>query len=183
MMKIREMENNDRRDDVQEFAAFLAAEPVVPGRGTDEAILRRVRKATRPALWHVLGKLTLVQGAAGTATLAICPQFAIGFRPHSELLHLLHIWAGPVLHYLFCGIFFVIFGAVLGGLILNRAERKVLENKRNLYFLAYGLAAYSIFFALGAEALLFGILLWIGGVVLGNLLGFAMGARLRAVLL
>jgi hypothetical protein len=170
------------KEDVQEFAAFIAAEPVAPRRATDEAVLRLVEKSIRPTLLPVLGKLTFVQAAAGLGTLALCPQFEIGFGAHNEILHALHAWTGPLLLYLFCGIFFVLLGAALGGILLRQDEMKTLGNSKYLYFVAYSVAALVIFLALGAEVLLVGSLLWIGGAVLGNMVGLAMGARLRTAL-
>jgi hypothetical protein len=167
--------------DLQEFAAFLTAEPAIPLRATDEAVFRLVEKSMRPFLWAVLGKLTLVEAAAGLGTLAFCPQFDIGFGSHSESLHFLHTW-GPLLHYFACGIFFVLLGAVLAGMLLHRDELYVLGKSKHLYFVVYSLTAYAIFIAFGAEAFLLGSLFWISGAVLGNYLGFIWGTRLRTVI-
>jgi hypothetical protein len=169
------------KEGVQELTAFLTAKPVAPRRATDEAVLRRVRKALHPPLWAVLGKLTLVEAAAGLGTLALCPQFDIGFGSHNEILHSLHIW-GPLLHYFACGIFFVLFGAVLAGMLLRREDRQTLGQGKYLYFLAYSLVAYAVFVSLGAEVFLVGSLLWLCGAVLGNYLGLALGAKMRTVL-
>lgn len=166
---------------LQEFAAFLTAEPAIPRRATDEAVLRLVEKTMRPSLWAVLGKLTLVEAAAGLGTLALCPQFDIGFGTHSEILHSLHTW-GPQLHYFACGIFFVLLGAILAGMLLQRDELCVLGKSKHLYYVVYSLTAYAIFMALGAESFLLGSLLWICGAVLGNYLGFVWGTRLRTVI-
>jgi hypothetical protein len=166
-------------EDVQEFAAFVAAEPVAPRRVTDEAVFRLVEKSLRPSLPPILGKLTLVQGAAGLGTLALCPQFEIGFGGHHQILHALHAWTGPLLLPLFCGIFFVLLGAALGGMLLRAEEMKALGAGKYLYFVLYSAAALAIFLALGAEVLLAGSLLWVAGTILGNILGLAMGARLR----
>jgi hypothetical protein len=170
------------KEDVREFEAFLAAEPVPPRRATDEAVYRLVERTIRPSPILVLGKLTLVQAAAGLGTLTICPQFEIGFGAQNEILHALHAWTGPLLQYLFCGIFFVLLGAALGGLLLRQDEMEVLGKGKYLYCVAYSAAALAVFIALGAEVLLLWSLLWIGGAVMGNMIGLAMGARLRTVL-
>lgn len=165
--------------EVQEYAAFLAAEPVTPQRATDEAVYRLVENSLRPGLWPVLGKVTLVQAAAGLGTLSLCPQFDIGFGGHHAGLHLLHAWTGPLLHYLACGIVFVLFGALLAGLLLNRQERQTLGRRKHLFSLAYSLVAFGIFVGLGANVFFLTSLLWIAGVVLGNHLGLALGTKLR----
>jgi hypothetical protein len=168
--------------DLQEFVEFLAAEPATPRPATNEAVYRHVRKSLRPPLWAVLGKLTLVQAVAGLGTLALCPQFEIGLGAHHEALHLLHAWTGPLLHYLACGSFFVLVGAILGGALLRRGELQVLGRQKYLYFLAYSLAAFAVFVALGAEVFLVGSLLWMTGAVLGHILGFSLGTKLRTAL-
>jgi len=168
--------------DLQEFAAFLTAEPAIPRRATDEAVLRLVETTMRPSLWAVLGKLTLVEAAAGLGTLALCPQFEIGFGSHHEALHLLHAWTGPLLHYLACGIFFVLFGAMLAGMLLRRDERQTLGQRKYLYFFGYSLVTFAIFVVLGAEFFLVGSLLWMTGAVFGNYLGLALGAKLQSAL-
>lgn len=170
------------KEDMREFTDFISAEPVTPRRATDEAVFRLVEKTIRPSLLPILGKLTLVQAAAGLGTLALCPQFEIGFGAHNEVLHALHAWTGPALLYLFCGVFFVLLGAALGGTLLRPDEMKVLGKGKYLYFVAYSAVALAIFVALGAEVLLVGSLLWLGGAVLGNMIGLAMGARLRTAL-
>lgn len=168
--------------EAQEYAAFLAAEPVTPRRATDEAVYRLVANSLRPRVWPVLGKVTLVQAAAGLGTLTLCPQFNIGFGGHHEALHLLHAWTGPLLHYMACGIFFVLFGALLAGLLLTQEERKTLGRRKYLFSLAYSLIAFGIFVGLGAEVFFLTSLLWIAGVVLGNHLGLALGTKLRTAL-
>lgn len=168
--------------DAQEYAAFLTADPITPRVATDTAVYRLVEKSLRPPLWAVLGKVVLVETAAGLGTLTLCPQFDIGFGSHAEILHALHAWTGPLLHYLACGIFFVLFGAVLAGLILRGDERQTLGQRKYLYFAVYGLVAYAIFVALGAKVFFVGSLFWLSGAVLGNALGFSLGGKLRTAL-
>lgn len=171
-----------REVDAQEYAAFVTAEPITPRVTTDTAVYRLVEKSIRPRLWAVLGKVTMVEAAAGLGTLTLCPQFDIGFGAHQEGLQSLHAWTGPLPHYLACGIFFVLFGAVLAGMLLRRDERQTLGQRKYLYFLAYSLVAYAVFVALGAEVFLVGSLFWLGGAVLGHILGFSLGAKLRTAL-
>jgi hypothetical protein len=161
-----------------EFAAFVDAGPTAPHPSTDAAVMGRVRKALRPPLWRVFGKLALVEAAAGLITLTICPQFGVGFGSHATLLHALHEGLPPAMFYLTCGLLFVLFGAALAGAVLTREEITALGRRKYIYFVAYGMSALTIFLALGAEVFLLAALCWITGAILGNLLGLALGTRL-----
>lgn len=169
-----------KEDDLREFAAFVTAEPVNPRRATEVAVFRLVEKTLQPRLLPILGKLTLVQATAGVGTLALCPQFEIGFGTHHHILHALHAWTGPLLLNLFCGIFFVLFGAVLAGSLLRLDEIKVLGKGKYLYHIAYGTVALAVFMALGAQVLILGAVLWVIGAALGTMIGLEAGSRLRS---
>ncbi|HKL26260.1 MAG TPA: hypothetical protein VJ910_08570 [Desulfuromonadales bacterium] len=162
----------------QEFVDFIETKPVSPGKHVDQAILAKVRNDLQPALWRVYGKFTLVQAAAGFATLAVCPQFGLGFGQH-EFLHALHSTTPSAIYYFLCGLFFVVLGAALAGLILSREEIRAVYNSKYVYFFGYSVLAYLIFVALGAEAFVVSSLVWIVGALLGNILGFGTIVRLR----
>ncbi|PKN17652.1 MAG: hypothetical protein CVU71_14545 [Deltaproteobacteria bacterium HGW-Deltaproteobacteria-6] len=166
---------------LKEFAEFIDAKPTAPGGPADEAILRMVGKDLRPALWKVYTKFTIIEVAAGLLTLTICPQFGLGFSRHNEFLHALHLATPPVVFYLLCGLFFVIFGAALGGLVLTRDEIRSFFNNDNLYFAVYSILAYLTLVALGFEVFVLSSLTWMLGAILGNLLGFRAVIRLRQV--
>lgn len=138
-----------------------------------------MRNDLHPAWWKVYGKFTLVEVTAGLATLTICPQFGIGFSQHNQFLHTLHSSTPPIVFYMLCGLFFVVLGGSLGGLVLNRAEIRTVGHSKYLFFAAYSVLAYLIFVALGAEAFVVSSLAWILGALLGNLLGFETVIRLR----
>jgi len=164
---------------LKDFAEFIEAEPLAPSTTADRAVLGRVARDLRPAPWSVLGKLTLVEVSAGLLTLAVCPQFGLGVSRHNPWIHALHVTTSPAIFYLLCGLFFVIFGAGLGGLILNRAEIRAVGNGRYPYFFGYSVVAYLILVSLGAEAFVASSVFWILGAFLGNALGFAAVIRLR----
>lgn len=163
----------------QEFADFLETEQKAPGKHLDAAVLGRVSNDLSPVLWKVYAKFTLIEATAGLLTLTICPQFGLGFGPHNQFLHTLHSSTSPVVFYLLCGLFFVIFGAALGGLILNRAEISAIGSSKYLYFAIYSVLAYLIIVALGPEAFVVSSLVWILGALLGSILGFEAVIRLR----
>ncbi len=166
---------------VKEFAEFIDAKQTAPGQAADAAILRMVEKDLRPAHWKVYTKFTLVEVAAGLTTLTICPQFGLGFAQHNEFLHALHSATPPVAFYLLCGLFFVLLGAALSGLVLHRDEIRVVGNSRYSYFAVYSVLTYLSFVAFGAEAFAGGSLTWPLGAMLGNVFGFATVVRLRRV--
>lgn len=167
------------QESLQEFTDFIETEQIAPGDRLDETVLSMVRKDLRPALWKTYGKLTLVEVTAGLLTLTLCPQFGFGFAQHNQFLHALHSSTPPAVFYLLCGLFFVIFGATLGGLILNRAEIRTAGRSRYLYFTVYSVLAFLILLALGPEAFVVSTLAWILGALLGNILGFEVAIRLR----
>ena len=164
---------------MHEFAEFVSAQPVAPLKSTDTAILEMVEKDLRPALWRILPKATLVQVAAGLATLTICPQFGVGFGGHNELLHTLHLATPPALFYIICGLIFVITGGALSGLVLSRSEIRSVAMAKYPYFAAYAVLAYAVLIAFGAEVFVASSLTWMVGALLGNIMGFEAMTRLR----
>lgn len=163
----------------QEFAEFVAAEPLAPAAVLDEKIIRRVTRDLRPVWWKIWGKLTLVEVAAGLLTLTLCPQFGLGFSQHNEFLHALHSATTQPVFYLLCGLMFVSFGAALGGLVLPRASIRTFHRQKYLYFIIYTLLAYLALVTLGSEAFILSSLVWMVGGLLGNLLTFSAVVRLR----
>jgi hypothetical protein len=165
--------------DLMEFAEFVEAQPVAPCRETNDAVYRMVHRTGKPVAWAFLARILLVQTSSGILTLAACPQFGIGADTHNPFLHSLHSFDNPVLYYLSCGIFFVILGAALNGLLSRRKDLVNLGRGRYAFFILYSFSAFAVFAALGAEIVLAGALFWMLGAVLGNIVGFEMGARLR----
>lgn len=170
---------NNEQQMMHEFAEFIEADPVTPGEKMDKAILRLVEKDLRPARWKVYSKFTLVEVGAGLATLTVCPQFGLGFGQHNQFLHTLHASTPPVIYYLLCGLFFVIFGAGLSGLVLNREEVRTVGNNKYLYFVVYSFLAYFCLVTLGSQAFVASMLAWVLGALLGNILAFEAVVRLR----
>ena len=168
---------------MREFAEFIDADPVAPDRHLDVAILNSVRNNLRPAPWKVYGKVTVIEATSGLVTLAICPQFGLGFSPHNEILHALHATTSSIVFYLLCGLLFVSFGAVLSGLILNRSEIRTVGTHKYLYFAVYSILAYLTLVVLGAEVFVISSLTWLFGAWLGNILGFTVAIRLRKMLI
>lgn len=163
----------------REFAAFVEAPPERPGPAVDAAVLRRVASDLRPSPWKIRARLGWAQAAGGLLTLAVCPQFGVGFGGHLALLHDLHGLLPPVLFHLLCGLLFVSLGAVFGGLLLRPAELRVLGRTPWGFFAGYAVLAYAVLVAGGGEVFAAASLAWPFGALLGNGLGFAAVTRLR----
>lgn len=166
---------------MEEFIKFVEADPVSPKATTDNTIHKMVEKDLNPSIWMVFAKFFGIETAAGLATLLVCPQFNIGFGSHNELFHSLHSTMPPVLFFIVCGIFFVLLGAVLAGLILSHDEIRKIKKTKYLYYTAYSLTAYIIFVSLGAEVFLISSIAWILGAVAGNFVGFGAITRIKMI--
>ncbi len=174
------MEKNRSEQQAElEFGEFLAAELMAPAPALDEVILKRVQRDLCPARWKIWLRLTLVGVTAGLFTLTICPQFGLGFGGHNEFLHAVHQAAPPQVFYLLCGLFFVSFGAGIGGMVLKRAEVRTLGQQKYLYFTLYSMLVYLGLVVLGTEAFVISSLVWVIGALLGNILTFSGIIRLR----
>ena len=140
-----------------------------------------VEKSLNPAIWMVFAKFFSIETAAGFATLLVCPQFNISFGSHNALFHSLHSTLSPFLFFIVCGIFFVLLGAALAGLILSRDEIRAVKKTKYIYYAVYSLTAYIIFVTLGAEVFLMSAIAWILGAIAGNFIGFEAITRIRMV--
>ena len=162
-----------------EFAEFANADPAKPSNDVDRTVLDMVANDLLPSPMKVYSKFTLVEAASGLLTLTLCPQFGFGFGQHNEFLHSLHASTPPLVFYLLCGLFFVLLGAGMSGLVLNLAEIRSVGNKRFPYFAIYSVLAYLVLIMLGTEVFVISSLVWILGAFLGNVLGFEAVTRLR----
>ncbi len=165
---------------LKEFCDFVESEPMTPSAKVELEILRRVEADLCPQQWFVFGKLFAIEAVTGLATLFVCPQFNLGFGGHNELLHALHETVDPFTFYLICGLFFVVFGAAISGIFLNRDEIRSIKNSKYNYYLIYACTAYFIFALFGAEILIISLIPWIFGAVIGNAFGFSLVSRIRS---
>lgn len=176
------MRKEDQKyQELDELRRFVSAPELSPRRGTDDAVMRQAQVGQRPSSRAVVAKFLAVQLSSGLVTLAICPQFGIGGASHNGVLHALHVHAHPALYYLSCGVLFVVFGALINGLVANRRELKAIGHGKYLYFGSYSLCAYLAFLLLGSESFLLISLFWILGGAVAHLTGFALGWKLRAL--
>lgn len=171
------MSLKQQNDDMQ---AFLAATPLLPRAEVDAAILNNVEKNIRHEPRKILARFLLIQIASGVATLLVCPQFGIGVESYGGgVLHALHTFELPSLYYLSCGVFFVLFGALLSGAIAGVRDVKRLGSYKYLYFTGYSVLAYGAFMVFGAETYFAASFFWLLGAFVGHMGGFSLGLRLR----
>ena len=172
-------DSSHERELLHEFAEFVEAAPTAPGPAIDAMVLQRVAADLRPPRWTIFSRLIVAQTAGGLLTLSVCPQFGLGVGTHQAFLHDLHVVLPPPAFFFACGLFFVGLGAVFGGLLLRRAELRVLGRAPWFFFLGFAALAYAILMTLGSEVFIAASLAWIAGAVLGNFLGFAAMSWLR----
>ena len=172
---------NFDKEMMEEFVKFVDADPISPKATTDNSIHKMVEKSLNPSIWMVFAKFFCVEAAAGLATLLVCPQFAIGFGSNNEPFQSLHSILPPFLFFIVCGIFFVLLGAALAGLILSHDEIRVIKKTKYIYYATYSLTAYIIFVSLGAEVFLMSSIAWILGAMAGNYVGFEAIIRMKMV--
>ncbi|ADH84866.1 hypothetical protein [Desulfurivibrio alkaliphilus] len=165
-----------------EFSAFVEARPIMPRPATEAAIFRLVRERSLFNLQAFSARFLPVQAVSGLATLAVCPQFGIGGHWGGRLEALLHVSANPWLFYATCGLFFVLFGALLSGLLIGLRPRGAGGLGAYSLFAVYSLVAYLLLSLLGGEAFVLVSLAWLVGALAGNILGFELGGRLRRTL-
>ena len=174
------MKKYNEQEMLNEFSEFVQAEPVAPSKDIDDTVIKMVSKDLKPAPMKVYSKFALIQTFSSLLTLTVCPQFGVGFGRHNEFLHSLHETTPPVVFYLLCGVFFVLLGAVVSGLILNSPELKALGNIKFAWFAIFGVLAYLVLVALGSEGFVASSLAWIVGAFLGSLFGFELTIRLQS---
>ncbi len=175
---------NSKRPDTEkrslnEFCDFVESEPIKPSTKTELRIMQRVAADLCPSQSLIFGKLFAIEAVTGIATLFVCPQFGLGFGGHNELFHTLHETVNPFTLYLICGLIFVVAGAAISGIFLNRDEIRTIKKSKYIYYPVYAFTTYFIFTLFGAEILIISLIPWILGAVMGNAFGFSMASRMR----
>ncbi len=172
-------DNNFDKNMMEEFINFVEADPVSPKATTDNSIHKMVEKSLNPPLWTIFAKFSCIETVAGLATLLICPQFNIGLGSHNRIFHSFHSTMPPILFFIVCGIFFVLLGAALAGLILSHDEIRKIKTSKYVYYASYSLTVYIIFVSLGTEVFLMSSIAWILGATVGNYVGFETISRMK----
>ena len=174
-------EQNDIHKWQEEFAEFCQADEAAPPPSLSEQIKTRVSRSLSFLPWIVFAKLSLVTLAGGSATLLVCPQFALAHPGHSTIIsHFFHS-LGPVGCNLACGATFMGISLLLASLVLGGNEVSLIRRHKFIQVPAIAALFLSLFFCAGAEVFFeAAILWWLGGVAAG-LATLEIGWQIRAL--
>ena len=133
--------------------------------GLEQKIKSNIHSKLNPPGHWVFLKLSFAQFLASFLVLAICPQFHLGFFPHSFLGHILMSW-GEAYCNLACGAIFLGIGTIFSFLTLNTDELRVLKKNKFIHFPSVILLSLLSFVILGVEIQLLMFLIWaLGGMI------------------
>jgi hypothetical protein len=125
-------------------------------------IKQEIHQRLNPEWSSVFLKLAIIQLLASFLVLLVCPQFNLGFFPHSFLGHLFMSW-GQFACNLACGAIFVGTGFITSLFILSHDELRVLRLKEVQSFSLICLLSLGTFMILGVEFQLYLFFAWILG--------------------
>lgn len=133
-------------------------------------IKAEIQGRLNPSWSKVFMKLALIQFVTSFLVLAICPQFNLGFFPHSPLGHLL-MSLGDIACNLACGGIFLGTGTIFTVIFMTADELRVLRPKSLISHLMLGTIALLSFMIFGVEFqfMLFGA--WLLGAVMTSMAG------------
>ncbi|MDH5752392.1 MAG: hypothetical protein OEZ59_08245 [Deltaproteobacteria bacterium] len=154
---------NRNQQDFQEFSRFVESTPRDTRPACDRLIEERVRRDICPRPEHIWVRMAVIQGVAGAASLAFCPQFGLGLPEHVPFLHAIHQSAPLGVFYFICGILFMAGGALLSCLLLTLDERRVIRRTHPVFHLLFSAMSYGALMGLGTEGFVLHSLLWIAG--------------------
>jgi hypothetical protein len=132
-----------------------------------QKIIQDIQRKLDPPLSQVYPKLAAIQLIAGLVILCICPQFHLGFFPHSPLFHLLMNFGEVVCNFT-CGLLFIGSGALLSLKMLNKDEIRKTRSVNIFTSLTLSLASLALFVTFGVEIQWGMFLIWIGGAYVGS---------------
>lgn len=135
-----------------------------------EKIKQEIHERLNPSWSKVFLKLALIQFVVSFFVLIICPQFNLGFFPHSPLGHLL-MGLGDIACNLACGAIFLGTGSLFAIVFMTADELRVLRPKSFLSYTALGIISLLSFMLFGVEFqfMLFGA--WLLGAVITSIAG------------
>ncbi len=137
-----------------------------------------IKSKLSPAWIRVFIKLAIIQFFASFIVLSICPQFDLGFNPHSFLGHILMSW-GELACNIACGAIFLGLGSVISVFILNHDELRVLRKIELPSFTSIGAIALICFMIFGVKFQFVMFMAWLTGAVLSAVLGLEVFWRIK----
>lgn len=165
-------------DQEKEYQAFLKAHDAAPSLAVSQKVIAQVHADLNPSSVRVFSKLLGIHAATSLATLAVCPQFGVGFGQSMGLMTYF-MELGPYGCLVACGSFFTGVSLLIASLVLRGEEIRRIRQNRLLELGALTLLSLGFFFMLDAQ-FVFGLTLaWFLGAVLGSAAALEMGWRLR----
>jgi hypothetical protein len=135
-----------------------------------------------PAPSRVFVKISVIQFLVSFIVLAICPQFSLGFFPHSFLGHIFMNW-GEIYCNLSCGAIFLTSGILSSIIFLTNDELRVFRQYRVLHLLLISLLSLTAFVLFGVQFQLFMFFIWGLGALVASLMSFEIYWSIRTILL
>lgn len=124
-----------------------------------------IHQKLSPSWSKVYIKLSIIQMISSFVVLSICPQFNLGFNPHSFLGHILMSFGEFACNFA-CGAIFLGVGTFFSIIFLSFDELRVLKNKEFPSFMSLGCLALGAFVVLGVEFHFVMFFAWLVGAVI-----------------
>jgi hypothetical protein len=161
-----------------EFEEFLKSSEIAPPQKISENIICKVKADLNPSSLSIFRKLSFIQVLTGFITLLFCPQFGIGLTSGMGLMGVLMRYGDNVCM-AGCGAIFLSGSALVSTILLRPEEVRVLKKNLALQFPILALATLGVFICLGAPVISMLGLSWFVGSVIGGVLSFEVGQKLR----
>lgn len=135
-----------------------------------EKLKAEIHQRLNPSWSKVFIKLAMIQFVTSFFVMIICPQFNLGFFPHSPLGHLL-MSLGDIACNLACGAIFLGTGTIAAVLFMTADELRVLRPKSFISHFLLGVIALLSFMVFGVEFQFMLFAAWLVGAVVTSKVG------------
>lgn len=171
------MRKNNLKDDLNDF---ISGPSVQMPTTLEQNIRTRIHQRLNPT-WHsIFFKLALIQLIISPALFVICPQFNLGFYPHSFLGKIFMSW-GETACNLSCGALFLGSGAIVSGFFLKHDELRTLRKNRFISLTGLAFLTLTLFVLFGVKIQLFMFLVWGVGAISTAMVSLELIWKTRAI--
>lgn len=161
------MEDHNLSKDIQDFQHLSERMP----ESLQQKIKAQVHKELNPSFRQIFFKLLIVQIVITPFLLIICPQFELGFFPHSFLGAIFMKW-GETYCNLACGSLFLGAGFLVCSFILSDDELRVFRKNRFITPNILALISLTFFVIFGVKFQFFMFIVWLIGAVITSIISF-----------
>jgi hypothetical protein len=169
---------NQPSDWHKDFQDFQSVGAVSPPSHVSREIFLKVHDDLNPSPWIVFSKVALLHALMGSVTLLFCPQFGISLFGGMGLMGIFMRY-GEQGCMLGCGAVFLGGSALAASLLLKTEEVRVLRKTEILQIAVLGLLSLGVFICMGVGVVFEMLLFWLLGSILGGILTFEIGWRIR----